>query len=340
MPPAPAPQPPSATAGVGAGGTSPGTASGGSTGGSTGSPPGTRNPNTPTSGAQQGGGQQQAGGNTMTPRRILGWLTLVILLAAGIVAAAIYFGGAFAGCGKTPPAPPPIPSGTSAPPPSVILTPGDTADFCASTPMPLRWVLVGPDLGSAGTMVIPICANPIFEGKADRRITPDGKILRLADGESSTATYVGPPAGPGASGWPTLRRQFPGKTVALGRYKGELVRLGEDTLIVMLPPSGGEPYKDECSSWLGTDKMPAEDLSWLREVWVRCNTGTPRQRIIGRQLARSCSDSSCASGYDLAATNAAVKKIEDRLDNLPPPAPPAPIPPQQTDFDPAAGRTP
>jgi hypothetical protein len=276
----------------------------------------------------------------MNSRRILGTLVGVLLLLALLIAAPLWY----IGCQNpivVPPIPP-SPSASSATPPAPpvpFVQQADVADWCARQQNAGNWVFLGPDLGTDGTMVIPICYNPSFTAKVDRRISREGNILRVADGEASTATYVGPSNQPGGStSWKTLASTFTGKFVVIGKYNGNDVRLLGDTLIVLLPPSGKpvNPYLDECADFRVLPSAPTD--RWLKEVWMRCQLGTPRQTAVATTMIRTCGSGSCFSRDDGAALDARIRQIEEQVKkNGDKPVPPPPVQsPQQIGYDPSA----
>lgn len=274
----------------------------------------------------------------MRSRNAVLWLFLGLLIVAGTI---LFVGWIYPSCiHQTPPAPPPVvtvtppPAPPPAPPPSPYIQQSDVDSWCARQQNPGNWIFLGPDLGTDGTMVIPICYNPDFTAKVDRRLSREGNILRVGDGEYSTATHVGHSGQPGGSSmdWKTLSATFPGKVAVNGKYNGNTVRLLGGTLLVQLPPSAKPPsvYLDECDDFRALPSAPTD--RWLREIWTRCQLGTPRQTAVATTMIRTCNSSSCYSRDDGAALDARVRAVEDSVKKNGD----KPVPPSQVGYDPSA----
>lgn len=285
---------------------------------------------------------------------------VVVVLAVAIVAGALWWG-----CGKLNPTPPPTPPAPTAtatatpcpapcPPPAVTvnvtptvtavlppppppdpdeLQPSDVQDFCKSAPNKLRWVFVWPDTGTDGTMVVKVCHNQTWTAKRDRRVTFDGRTLRVAEGEGSSVVTL--KEGPLGDGWETMESKF-GKTVLVGKYEGQPIELSGNALLVLLPPATQAPpevFLGECEDMARRfpEPPPAKDW-WLREIWARCKLGDKKNVAVARTMASACSSSSCFSRQDGAALAAQVKRIESAVSA----AGNQPVPPQTVGYDPSA----
>jgi hypothetical protein len=183
--------------------------------------------------------------------------------------------------------PPPTP--TAYPMNPTVLTPKDVYRACQEQWFADDTVVVGPDLGSDGTMVVPLCGPHLvlgntaaFQAKPDRRVTKDGNYLRIADGNVSKSVYVGPArANPGAAGQITLGSKYPKKTGGLyAHYKGRMIKLGPASLIVHIGPSGspsekggpGSPTVWECKDYKEAyPERPADEF--FADVWDECKYG-------------------------------------------------------------------
>lgn len=276
-----------------------------------------------------------------------------ILIGIGIVIIlALLVGGlCWGGCGRTPdppPAPPPvasappivvtaiIPPPPAPPPPDPDeLQPEDVKEFCKAVPNPLRWVFVGPEIGIDGTLVVPVCHNPKWTGRPDRRVTANGLILRTAEGEGSSGTTVGPGATPGGSGWQTMSQTF-SKSVLIGKLGDQEFRLGGDSLVVLLPPATQNPvevFTGECEDIKSRYPEPPQQKDrWLREIWARCKLGDKKNVAVATTMVRTCPVGGCFSRDDAAALDARVRKVEQAVTA----AGDKPVPPQTVGYDPSA----
>ena len=287
-------------------------------------------------------------------KKILIGVAIAVLLA--LIGGGIWWGCSRATTPPAPPAPTAAPCPAPCPPPAVtvnvtptvtavlppppppdpeVLIPDDVKDFCKAVPNPLRWAIAGPEIGVDGTLVVPVCHNPKWSARPDRRVTANGLILRAAEGEGSSATTVGPGATPGGSGWQTMSQTF-SKSVLIGKLGDQEFRLGGDSLVVLLPPATQAPpevFLGECEDMAKRfpEPPPAKEW-WLREIWARCKLGDRKNVAVARTMARGCSTSSCFSRQDGAALAAQVRKIETAVEA----AGNKPVPPSTVGYDPSA----
>jgi hypothetical protein len=187
-------------------------------------------------------------------------------------------------------------------------------------------------------MLIRICNNPIFAGKPERIVLKNG-VLMVSDGEGESGAVSLDvskdlrPGGFAVDRWSRLSAHFPGRRVIEGTYKGGSVTL-VDPLIVFLGPSSEKVLSGTCEEWRLKEKPPVEE-KWMREIWIRCQMGTPRQTAIATTMIRTCGTSGCYSKDDGSALDARVRAVEEAVKKNGD-KPVAPVAPSQVDFDPSA----
>lgn len=276
--------------------------------------------------------------------------TKKILIGVAIaIALALLVGAIWWGCSRAttpPPAPCPPPAVTVTVTPTVTavlppppppdpdeLQPEDVKNFCNETSRKLRWFFVWPDTGTEGTMTVKVCHNPGWVAKRDRRVTFDGSVLRIAEGEGSAGVNL--KEGPLGDGWETMKEKF-GKGVLVGKYNGEPIELSGKALLVLLPPAtqnSPEVFLGECEDMAKRfpEPPPAREW-WLREIWARCKLGDRKNVAVARTMSAACSTSGCFSRQDGAALAAQVRKIETAVEA----AGNKPVPPSTVGYDPSA----